>query len=335
MSVGVFLVTHNHEATLPAVLEGLQKQGELVAKVVLVDNNSRDQSLAVARGFAEKLPLSILALGENTGFSRAANLALSHLDTPWVLSLNPDCRLLPGFLGELVHAVQGQVGLGSACGLLLRGDGPSLVATHIVDSAGMVVSAFGRHHDRGAGKSLRPRWEKPAWVFGATGACALYRREALQDVAYPGGEVFDEGFFAYREDADLAWRLQRRGWRCLYWPTARAVHGRGLKPEEGRMGRAVINMHSVKNRFLLRLANADWRWHVGCFPFWLWRDLLVLAACLTVERSSLSAFGHVRQLWAKYRRRGRENAARARVSSWRLLLWFYPPWQTRRTELCA
>lgn len=335
MSVGVFVVTHNHEATLPAALEGLCQQGELVAKVVLVDNNSRDQSLAVAHGFADKLPLFVLALSENTGFSRAANLALAQLDVPWVLSLNPDCRLLPGFLSELLAAVQDQRQVGSACGLLLRGQGPSLLPTDTVDSAGMVVSAFGRHHDRGAGKPLRQAWTRPAWVFGATGACALYRREALQDVAYPGGEVFDEGFFAYREDADLAWRLQRRGWGCLYWPAARAVHGRGLKPERGRAARSEINLHSVKNRFLLRLANADWRWHVGCFPFWLWRDLLVVAACFTVERSSLPALAMVRRLWPQYRKRGRDNAGRARVSSWRLLSWFYPPWQTRRVERCG
>lgn len=335
MSVGVFLVTHNHETTLGATLEGVCQQGDLVGQVVLVDNSSRDQSLALAQSYTAKLPLTLVALSENTGFSRAANLALARLQTPWVLSLNPDCRLLPGFLGELLHAARGKARLGSACGLLLRGEGSGLLPTGIVDSAGMVVSVFGRHHDRGAGKALRRSWTEPAWVFGATGACALYRREALLDVAYPGGEVFDEGFFAYREDADLAWRLQRRGWRCLYWPAARAVHGRGLKPEQGRAVSSEINMHSVKNRFLLRLANADWRWHVGCFPFWLWRDLLVVAACVSVERSSLPAFALLRRLWPRYRQRGRENRVRATLSTWRLLPWFYPPWQTRRVKPCA
>ena len=126
----------------------------------------------------------------------------------------------------------------------------------------MVVSTAGRHHDRGSGAALSDGLERPAWVFGASGAAALYRRAALEDVAYPGGEVFDERFFAYREDADLAWRLQRRGWRCLYWPAARAFHARGLKPEAHRAGTALINRLSVRNRFLLRWANADWRWRL-------------------------------------------------------------------------
>lgn len=335
MSVGVFVITRNHGATLRATLEGLRQQGERVAQVVLVDNGSRDESVAVARSFEGQLPLAIVALSENTGFSHAANLALAQLHTPWVLSLNPDCRLLPGFLADLLTAAERYPGVGSACGLLLRGEGAELAATGTVDSAGMVVTAAGRHHDRGSGKPLQDRWLEPAWVFGASGACALYRREALEDVAYPGGEVFDEGFFAYREDADLAWRLQRRGWRCLYWPAARAVHGRGLKPEKGRKVNPEVDMHSVKNRFLLRLANADWRWHVGCFPFWLLRDFLVVGACLTVERSSLPAFRMLRGLWRAYRQRGRGNRKRARVSSWRLLPWFYPPWQTREVASCA
>ncbi|MGC8917427.1 MAG: glycosyltransferase [Thermoanaerobaculum sp.] len=335
MSVGVFIVTHNHQQTLEATLQGLVAQGPVVSEVVVVDNASQDGSVSIARAFAGQLPLEVRANGENLGFSCAANLAISRLQTPWVLSLNPDCRLLPGFLSELVGAAQRHEGAGSACGLLLRGVGPKLVPTDTVDSAGMVVTAAGRHHDRGAGKPLRPRFVRPAWVFGATGACALYRREALADVAYPGGEVFDEGFFAYREDADLAWRLQRRGWRCLFWPAAQAVHSRGLRPEQGRAGDPAINRYSVRNRFLLRLANADWRWHVACFPFWLLRDLVVVAACLTVERASLPALREVLRLWAAYRSRGRENTARAKVSSWRLAAWFYPPWQVRRVRLCA
>jgi GT2 family glycosyltransferase len=334
VSVGVFIVTHNHASTLPAVLDSLRGQ-DFPARVVVVDNASQDGSAGLAQSFARALPLQVLALGENTGFSRGANLALQQLDTPWVLSLNPDCRLTPGFLPELLQAAAAHPQLGSATGLLLRGQGKKLQETQVVDAAGMVVSASGRHRDRGAGQPLRSKFLQPAWVFGATGACALYRRQALEDVAYPGGEVFDEAFFAYREDADLAWRLQRRGWRCLYWPRARAVHARGAKPEKGRHQAPEINFHSVKNRFLLRIANADWRWHVGCFPFWLLRDLLVLGACLTVERSSLPALRRLLALYPNQRAKGKSNQERACVSTWQLLPWFFPPWQVREYIPCG
>lgn len=334
MSVGVFIVSHNHARTLPAVLGALLKQAA-VAKVVVVDNASRDGSAEVVRGFSRQLPLQLVAAQENLGFSRAANLALGELSTPWVLSLNPDCRLSPGFLDGLLGVAEQHDRLGSATGLLLRGHGPDLIESPIVDSAGMIVTASGRHFDRGAGKPLRRAYLRPRWVFGATGACALYRTEALGEVAYPGGEVFDEAFFAYREDADLAWRLQRQGWRCLYWPHVRAVHGRGLKPELGRCPNPAINVHSVKNRFLLRAANADWRWHAGCFPFWLFRDLMVFAGCLLWEKSSLAAFPLLSQAWPAQLRKRQLNNFRARVSSWKLLPWFFPLGRTRKYEPCA
>ena len=160
----------------------------------------------------------------------------------------------------------------------------------------MIVTCSGRHFDRGAGTIDDGTYDRPAWVFGGTAAAILLRREALDDVAYPDNEFFAESFFAYREDAELAWRLQLRDWRCLYTPSAVAAHRRGFRPEVGRRGHVAINRFSVRNRFLLRRHCADFWWHLRCFPWWLLRDLLVVGACLTVERASLPALGDVRRL---------------------------------------
>lgn len=319
--VDVVVVTWNHAATLAAALAGLEAQGEALASVVVVDNASSDGSSVVAREWTSRLPLQLVETGGNRGFSHAANAGIARGAAPWVLSLNPDCRLEPGFLAELTGAAQ-EHGAGHACGLLVRAEGNGLHGTAIVDSAGMVVIRSGRHLDRGAGRPATGTWTTPAWVFGATGACALYRRDALESVIYPPSEIFDERFFAYREDADLAWRLQRQGWRCLYWPAARAAHLRGLRPEAGRQGTTEINRHSVRNRFLLRWSNADWRWYLRCFPEWWVRDLVVVAACLTVERSSLPGLREAFRQRSNQRKRGRDNSRRARVSGWRTAGWF-------------
>ena len=69
------------------------------------------------------------------------------------------------------------------------------------------------------------------------------------------GEFFDADFFAYREDADLAWRAQLFGWKCLYTPLAVAYHVRQVLPEKRSALPALINMHSVKNRWLMRIKN--------------------------------------------------------------------------------
>jgi GT2 family glycosyltransferase len=333
-TVDVVVVEYAHARTLPATLTGLAAQQHRPSRVVLVHNAPSSESLAAGHAFDGLLPLVTISLPDNRGFAAASNEGLRRTTAPWVLSLNPDCRLDPGFLARLVAAVESHPTVGSASGLLLRARGDDLEPIDVVDSAGMIVTSGGRHFDRGSGSGmpLGPALARPAWVFGASGAAALYRREALDDVAYPGGEVFDEGFFAYREDADLAWRLQRRGWSCLYEPQARAYHARGLKPEEGRRGSADVNRLSVRNRFLLRLSNADSCWHIACFPGWLIRDLVVVGACLTVERTSwpglVQAWGRRRE----QRARGRHNASRATVSGWRMARWFLPGARVREVS---
>ena len=80
-------------------------------------------------------------------------------------------------------------------------------------------------------------------------------------------------------------------------------------------------------------SNADWRWRLACFPWWGWRDLMVVGACLTVERH---APGVAREAWMMrrvQRRRGRQNAARATVSGWRLARWCAPGRRVRKVSL--
>lgn len=317
-----FVVVHRAAPTLAATLGGLAAQTVRAGKVVVIHNEPDDEALAVTRAYAASLPIEAVAFERNRGFTGAANEGIRRTRAPWVLSLNPDCRLAPDFVERLLAIAGTHRRCGAATGLLQRATGATLAPADEVDSAGMVVTRSGRHFDRGSGLPLEAALLRPAWVFGATGAAALYRRDALEDVAYPGGEVFDEGFFAYREDADLAWRLQRRGWKCLYWPEARAWHHRGLRPEAGRRGTTEINRLSVRNRFLLRWANADWRWRVRCFPAWLLRDIVVVAACVTVERSSLPGLLEAWRARRAQLRRGRDNGARALVGGWRTSRWF-------------
>ncbi|HVN30907.1 MAG TPA: glycosyltransferase family 2 protein [Thermoanaerobaculaceae bacterium] len=332
-TVDAFVVVHNHARTLRSTLTSLAAQTARPGRIVVVDNASTDGSAGVAQDLARTLPLELHRLHDNRGFAAAANDAIRRTRAEWVVALNPDCRLAPDYLSQLLTASLQRDRVGAATGLLLRGGGDSLLPTERVDSTGMVFTPSGRHLDRGAGRPMRSRFARPAWVFGASGAAALYRREALEDVAYPAGEVFDESFFAYREDADLAWRLQRRAWHCLYWPAARAWHGRGLKPEHGRRSTPEINRHSVRNRFLLRWSNADWRWLVSCFPWWLLRDLLVTLGCLTFERASLPGLSEAWALRRQQRARGRANASRALVSGWRVASWFLPGGRVRRVKV--
>ncbi len=319
----VVMVTHDHESTLGAALAAVARLRPEPSRVVVVDSGSADGSPRVAEGWSDRLPLELVEVPENVGFAAGFNRGLEASSAPWVLSLNPDCAPAPDFTARLLAAGEGQEpATGSVTGRLVRAAGPELEPSPVLDAAGMIVLPSGRHLDRGAGEPDDGRYDEPAWVFGGTGAATLYRREALLDVAYPDGQVMAESFFAYREDAELAWRLQWRGWACRYEPSARAAHLRGFRPEGGRRGHGEINRHSVRNRFLLRWHCADLGWHLGCFPWWALRDLAVVGACLTVELASLPGLV---QLWALRRdaaARRRWVMARRSVASRRLRRWF-------------
>src|SRR5262249_9145749 len=136
----------------------------------------------------------------------------------------------------------------SASGKLLRMDGKT------IDSTGIIMLREQRHLDRGAGQLDVRQYQRPEEIFGPSGAAAMYRRAALDDVAFQG-QYCDEDFFAYREDADLAWRCRLLGWSSIYVPTAVARHARRVTPERRAQLPKEINYHSVKNRFLLRFNN--------------------------------------------------------------------------------
>jgi GT2 family glycosyltransferase len=136
------------------------------------------------------------------------------------------------------------------------------------------------------------------------------------------GEFFDPDFFAYREDADVAWRAQLRGWRALYTPSAVGYHVRSVVPGNRLAVPNVVNMHSVKNRFLLRIKNMSGglyrRYWMGATA----RDIMVVGACLLCEQSSLPAFWHIARCLPRALRRRREIMSRRSVPDEALAAWF-------------
>ena len=298
--VSIVVVSYNDAADLPQSVGSALAQRGVSVEVVVVDNDSSDESAAVGK----KLGALVIASPENVGFAAAMNAGIDATRGRYVLALNPDCRLEPDFAAVLTSRLDSRPEVGSASGRLLRADGPELRATEVLDSAGIFFTAAGRHFDRGSGESADGRFLEEEEVAGASGAAGFYRRQALEQAKISTG-YFDADFFLYREDADLAWRLSRLGWKCLYVPAAVAAHRRRNLPERRRAMPALINLHSVKNRFLLRINNQTRGEAVRTFLPTAARDLLVLGACLTVERSSLPAFAWLwrnrQRLWAKRR----------------------------------
>jgi GT2 family glycosyltransferase len=211
---------------------------------------------------------------------------------------------------------------GSVCGKLLSiGPGFRPLKGRIVDSTGLYFTPEMRHFDRGWHEPDGARFSRAEYIFGASGAAALYRRSMIEDTAIDGA-FFDPDFFFYREDADVAWRAQLLGWRCIYTPSATAFHVRAVAADRRRSVPPAINMHSVKNRFLLRIKNATpdlYRRH------WLamtWRDLLVVGGCMLIEPRSLEAFWKLAGCLPRALRARREIMRRRQAGERSMAHWF-------------
>jgi GT2 family glycosyltransferase len=319
--VSIVVVTYDSELWIERCLSSALRQTYRPIELVIIDNASSDSTLARVEAIAPEARL--VRNQTNTGFAGGHNQGIRMTRGEFYLALNPDVEMEPEFLAELVRAARSDLRVGSVSGKLLRP--PEADGHRRVDSTGIYMTPGLRHLDRGSGEIDRGQYERPQRVFGASGAAALYRRAMLVDVALDG-EFFDEDFFAYREDADLAWRAQLRGWSAVYAPTALATHVRRVLPERRHELPPAINMHSVKNRYLLRVKNQAWLEFLALSVPSLARDMAVIAYVLVFERSSLPGLRFVaanfRRIWAKRRRiqRGR------RVPAGAILRWFrrYP-----------
>lgn len=290
--VTVCIVTYDSVADLPDCLAAVVAQDYRPLELVVVDCASSDDSAAVARRCATPgVSKEVIALTENRGFAGGMNEALGHARAPFVLSLNADARPRPDYVRRLLARLEqpGPWRLGAATGHLLR-PAPDRAAERRIDACGMRLVRAWRHLDRGSGELDQGQWDRPERVFGATGAASLFRRAALVDVSVDG-ETFDAAFHSFREDAELCFRLQERGWEIAYEPTAIAEHRRRVLPERRRRLPAAINYHSLKNRYLLRFAHQTWGNLWRTLGPTLWRDVLALAYVLAFERASLAAYG--------------------------------------------
>jgi GT2 family glycosyltransferase len=147
----------------------------------------------------------------------------------------------------------------------------------------------------------------------------------IEDIAIQG-EFFDPDFFVYREDADVAWRAQLMGWRCIYTPMARGYHVRNVLPGNRRALPPEINMHSVKNRFLMRIKNMTGDLYRRNWFSITTRDLVVLGACLVREHTSLRAFWYLARNWRRIVAKRHEIMKRRRVKDDYIASWFsYEP----------
>jgi GT2 family glycosyltransferase len=184
-------------------------------ETVVVDNGSADGSPGLV---SELFPwVRVIALETNRGFAAAVNAGILSTGGRFVALLNNDTELDSRWLEHLLRALSTHPEAGSAASLML-----DFTRRDRIDSAGDMLSRSGVPLARGYGKTLGTEYRQPGFVFGACAGAALYRRTLFDTVG-----LFDEAFISYLEDADLAFRAQIGGIKCIFVPEAICYHKRG------------------------------------------------------------------------------------------------------------
>ena len=251
--ISVVIPSWNGLHWLPGCLASLARQVRPADEVIIVDNGSSDGSLAYLE--REHPAVRVIALGANTGFAHAANRGLDAARGAAIALINTDIELAPDWIARMAAVLEADSGVGAVACKMLSLDDPACIY-----DAGDVLRRDGACEQRGRFARDDGRYDEAGEVFGACAGAALYRRAALHEV---GG--FDERYWAYLEDVDLALRLRLAGWRCAYEPVVALHAGEGSSSElsDG-------HLYFVARNTLLLVAKAfPLRW----LPFVLYRQL--------------------------------------------------------------
>jgi GT2 family glycosyltransferase len=256
-----------------------------------VDNGSGDDSCAILRDAA---PDAILVpLPENVGFPTGASEGIRHSSGDWIVLVNNDVIAEPDAIAAMLAAGETAPDVGSVAAQMRFASQPD-----VLNSAGIGVDRLGIAYDRLLGRPVSASENEPVEVFGASGGAALHRRAMLDEV---GG--MDETYFFALDDADLAWRAQMAGWRCLYAPGAVVYHHHGATTAHGS---DVKYFHVGLNRVRTLAKNADSRMLRRYGLAALGYDLAYVTYAAVTDRTLAPLRGRLRGLreWRTYRRAG-------------------------------
>lgn len=313
------IVSHAAYDEIESCLATVFAQSSMPAAVFVTDTGVDSERLAK---LAATQPRVAFEERENQGWGAGVNRVLrwaeqTHPEAVYVLLLNPDVELSPGFAAALGDACERDARIALASGKLLRPGGA------LLDSAGIHLPRHRRPRDRGSEEPDQGRYERAERVFGVSGAAMWIRCSALADLAIDG-EVVDEDFFAYQDDTDLCWRANLLGWQVLYEPAAVAIHRRGWRRARRSEIDVSVRRHSFKNHYLQiiknersvdLLRNLPWIavWEGLRLGFAVLRDPGILPGYLAAWRAAPRAFRKRRSLHARVRRRAGIAAVEGRA----------------------
>jgi GT2 family glycosyltransferase len=210
--VSVIIPNYNGRELLPDCLNSLNKQTFKEFEVILVDNNSTDDSLEfIKTNFKD---IKIIQLKKNFGFAKAINTGVKASSSKYVIFLNNDTKADSNYIKNLVQAAIDNPEVISINPKILN-----FYSQDQIDGKGIMINEVGQARSVGFGEKDLDQYEKEHYIFGATGGASLFKREDFIKVG-----LFDEDYFMYSEEVDFAFRAQFLGYKSIYTPNAIVFH---------------------------------------------------------------------------------------------------------------
>ncbi|MEV4311923.1 glycosyltransferase family 2 protein [Actinocrispum sp. NPDC049592] len=285
--VAVVIVTYNSADTLSSCLASLQvgTSGVDLTEVVVVDNNSRDDTCEIAKN-ATGLPLRIVQLGRNAGYAAGLNAGIASLGSfDAVLVMNPDARVRPGAVATMAQAFS-RPNVGIAAPRLENADGslqPSLrrppTATRAWAEALIGGNRAGRWGTLGELIMSPERYDIAGPASWATGGVLMISSAACKALG-----PWDETFLLYGEETDFALRAGKRGFLTWYVPSAVVEHDGG----ESGTNPMLWALLTVNRTRVVRRHNGLLAW-LGYFPAVVVGEAIRAAAGRATAKAALKA----------------------------------------------
>ena len=215
-SVAAIVLNWNDADLLPHSVGSLFKQ-TMKSDIIVVDNNSADNSREVIESFGDKV--TPLYNSKNTGFAGGVNTGIRYAveqGYEYITLLNNDATANPKWIEELYKVCSSDKKIGSATSAMIHS------SKKTYDSTGDFYTLWGLPYPRGREEPVKNQYDLSRDIMGSSGGASMFRASMFKDIG-----LFDEDFFAYYEDIDLGLRAHTRGWKFKFVPEAKVLHATG------------------------------------------------------------------------------------------------------------
>lgn len=264
--VSVIVVNWNGEKFIKSCLSSLRIQTYPKKEIILVDNGSWDNSLAIVEKYFPEV--RVIKLAQNCGFAKANNIALEQAKGEFICLLNNDAFPENNWMEELVKTIKTYPEAAAVGSKMLNFDN-----REIIDSAGDGYTRMGWPDKIGSGTKINDKYERIRAVISICAGAALYRRSVLDKIGF-----FDEDFFSYLEDVDLSLRINMMGYNCIYVPSGIVYHV-GSATTGSKINHFTVYW-STRNYFPVIIKNLPTKLIVKFLPLMMVFHIYWIIACI-------------------------------------------------------